>query len=294
MAVVEVREVSPNRGGERDKLQGKFQRVFVVETNSCGDGPNVATSAAGIPQVGSPYAYLNEVYPAALVQTVRASHAAQKPRGDIWEVTVDYSDKFDLGSGGPGQQDPTNFTAEISWSSRPRSIALIADPANDIGVNSAGDPWDPPLERDVPNPVYRVEKYENSDPQFDIERFVGKVNSKEFMFADPHQALCREISGQRVFVQGARFWKVSYEIEFQLVEFGWDANTLDRGFRKLVRDADGNEHLEAILDAQGMPLAEPALLDGNGDELPRGGAPVYRSDILYDEEDFTLLNIENV
>ena len=69
-----------------------------------------------------------------------------------WTVTAEYSSEFTLA------ENPTNDPATITWGSEQFQRVVVVDKEGDAVVNSAGDPFDPPIMADDSRRVVTVTK----------------------------------------------------------------------------------------------------------------------------------------
>ena len=121
-------------------------------------------------------------------------------------------------------------------------------------VNSAGMPFNPPAHRRRKIPVFSYTRKENKDPLPKIIAFTNTVSGTFLM--DSITAKC-----------DGKSWTVTYNIK-QKVE-GWAVQLLDTGFYQRMP----NGMLVPIFDELGLPLSEPAKLDGYGQALPDQSMP---------------------
>jgi hypothetical protein len=267
MAVVSVREIWNGRKGSADeKAVREYDRVFRVVTNSSLDGALTAETAVDpflgirIPNLFSSYIEPNGIT-FDLTAIARKIEAGQDDADPLtWLVTVSYSNHTDQPE--LGNPNPLLRPAEIKWSFAQFQRIADIDQFNNPVVNSAGEPFDPPLEKDDSRPVLVITRPEAGiDPGL-FYQYRDAINSDPFFGAPAGTAKVQSIEATRRFENNFYFWDVTYTIHFR--PDGWDLNVLDQGYNAL--DANGQPTVR-ILDKYGQALAKPALLNGLGQKL---------------------------
>lgn len=167
----------------------------------------------------------------------------------IWEVECEFSTE-------PLSQVIADPEIEWGWTAVRR--ALQYDAIGRAILNSAGDSFDPPYERDE---VIKTLKVVNNLSFFndnDIENYVNKVNEVTFRGYPPKTVLCKGITASSAKQGEIEYWRRTSE--FHIRKDGWYLRLLDQGYRtKPV-----NSKLKEIQDATGILLSKPVLLDGEG------------------------------
>ena len=172
-------------------------------------------------------------------------------------------------------------------------------------VNSAGVPFDTPLRMLRANLVV-VATWIRTGMSFSAALslarvYRGKVNSSDWMGADPREVLCRDVLPtliQKNMVQfEARFeYRDSYAVHGVTVA-GWDEATIDRGLSTWEKRAgDADKKLYAITHTVGdngaeQPVTQPVLLDGAGKVLGEGLDPKVLKFSILPEADFNGMGI---
>ncbi len=199
-----------------------------------------------------------------------------------------------------------------------------ADQAIIPPMNSAGTVFDPALERSALRQVFRFGKYRHEYPDGMADNWRA-VNSKAFgiKVKDPNVVnkngrprtdktliswnfepfQCQVVSANASVVRqnNMTVWKISSEIHADY-EFGYRVKIADRGIVALGNAgapdgiggslSSGNPASTGIpedrtmRDVLGNTLAEPVLLDGNGQPLAKGLPAVYLEWSIYPEIDF--------
>ena len=190
-------------------------------------------------------------------------------------------------------------------------------------VNSAMTVLDPPLERAALQQLFRIGKYWFEYPW--VAKFAFRaVNKRAFSLLvrdpnmigkdgkptedegalsvsfSPFQCQIASLNGALVKKNGLTVWKLSTEMLVDR-EFGFRVDVLDRGlsakagdgdpdgmggYYSASDDVDGRPQERRLLDANGVPLTEPVLFDGNGQPLELGADPVHITWSIYPEHDF--------
>jgi hypothetical protein len=201
-----------------------------------------------------------------------------------WTVTAEYSTERELA------ETPTSDPAEITWGSEQFQKAAITNYAGQAIVNSAGDPFDPPIMIDDSRPYVTVSKNLATVPTW-VMTYQDAVNSASFVVdgitVGTGLAKMQNISvSPRQSRNGTSFRTVTFTIHLQ--KQGWLSKVLDAGFREVAYGGElqnirnpGDEELPAApvpLDGAGMALTDPSPANA-----------VYRYDTVYETKDFSAL-----
>lgn len=188
-----------------------------------------------------------------------------------WTVSTSWSSEREF------NEDPLQDPIEIEWDSEQFQVPLIVDRNGDAVLNSAGDPFDPPVMIDDSRRVVTVKKNLAAPPSW-ILSYQDAVNSDAFTL-DGIPIAVGEAKLQRVSVgkwnyrNGVAFRTVNMVIHLQ--KNGWHQKPLDAGFRMKVtisgeekrqlitmtNEDGGTEYpvVPAPLDFAGAPLADPTF-----------------------------------
>jgi hypothetical protein len=165
-----------NGRGLNQAANGQWQATRIWQVI---DAANEADALAAAPFPGSDLIpALNASHPqnARLIVTNRNPVTDGGPT--TWKVTVSYSIVAITGGGGDG--DPLNTTPIVSWGMGEITLAVDRDVDNKAIINSAGDAFDPPLQRTFKTLRLRIVKW---FPIFDLalsDTFTNTVNSNNF------------------------------------------------------------------------------------------------------------------
>jgi hypothetical protein len=201
-----------------------------------------------------------------------------------WTVTAEYSTERELA------ETPTSDPAEITWGYEQFQKAAITNYAGQAILNSAGDPFDPPLMIDDSRPYVTISKNLASVPTW-IMTYQDAVNSSSFVVdgvtIGAGLAKMQNISvSPRQSRNGTSFRTVTFSIHLQ--KQGWQSKQLDAGFRQ-IGYGGALENIRNEGDDE-LPAA-PVPLDGSGVALtdPSPSTAVYRTDTVYEAKDFSAL-----
>jgi len=182
-----------------------------------------------------------------------------------WTVTAQYSDARTL------SEDPTSDGAVVTWSSEQFQRPAVFDRNGNFIVNSAGDPFDPPLMMDDSRRVVTVQKNLAFVPDWILD-YQDAVNSDAFTvdnvaigvgLAKIQSVTVGEVQRRN----GTAFRSVTFTIHLQ--RDGWLMRPLDAGFRELTYAGEliniknpGDDELPGApvpLDGSGAALANPSF-----------------------------------
>ena len=148
--------------------------------------------------------------------------------------------------------------------------------------NSAGVPFDPPIQIEEAHLTFTITRNQASFNRTDIADYVKAINSTSFLGFAARTVRLNDLSAERLNENGVFFWQVTYV--FEVNTDGWNpVKILDAGYEENFAG-----DLQKVLDRCGNPVTRPSLLDGNGLVLsdPQNDPPVFLSYNLYREVDF--------
>lgn len=270
MAIVSVDELFESRQGAWTTNEGrKYTRVFRVLTNNQYDGPNVAIQAAGINRGDQ---YLPQGSDLGLEQDTNAycnTLSAVQEEGDSlgWIVTAEYGPYSTLWAGGGPAQNPLLQPIDVSWSERDQEVVADMDVDGKAIVNTAGDPYDPPIMDDDPRQVITIVRNEAMLNLPLLQLYRKAVNSDVFAGYNPLMVRVVSILPKSVFHQDIGwYYQVTYEFEAlppwsqYAGLYGWRRTVLNQGLRSINSTTGNLQHVTI----NGIPVTEPVLLDKNG------------------------------
>lgn len=316
MGFVSVKELFPGRQGS-DTIQRNFRhtRVFEVITDDPTIDDFVAGAAPGVPRNGD----LHPSNPFAVMVDISATQSDQSYY--IWTVVCEYSSDLveaqareglqydDNGdavaptpnmAGGPGDRQDNPLDRPLVWSTdtEEREVPVLewlegGEPPFDpwpaaFGrkvVNSAGDPFDPPLTQTEFIGLVTVEKnypipHDILNLRYQVDLH-NKCNDDNWRGFNPGTMMVRKVRASSQFENNVFFARVSFTFAYN--SGGWQPKIEDAGYNKrvgvgstpdpyrrvpiMVRDEDTGETAGKdkphLLDGLGQPLAadaEPVVL----------------------------------
>lgn len=321
---IDGREAEFETGGKGNEgVQRRYTRRFQVTLDTWGsNGQDLidAVLATGIPRLGDPFTTGRHTDLGSRCFSVVPS-ATEEPR--VFLVTAQYSNQpSDFGepekevgnaANEPGQNenkpsdpnnpnsqegdDPLSRPAEIEWGEGQYSevihkatlVTAGVAAANTTAVcNSAGEPFDPPLEIERTFLTLRITRNQANFDQNKAQSFKSQMNSDTFFGFEAGKCKCKSITATNQYEKGRHFWRVTYFFE---IRDSWDYEILDAGYWELV----GGERVE-IKFPNGRPLSAPWPLDGAGAKLTvaqvqAGNAMQYRTYRVGEQKGFAGLNL---
>lgn len=228
--------------------------------------------------------------------TCRAVEIRERESPYEWIATVKYTSKplassgAQSGGGGSGAnsnlpeqtqiENPLERPAEIRFGTAKERVPAIKDRHGDPFVNSAGDPFDPPYEVDQVRETITITWNRASWHAGLVTQYVDHLNSSDWLSIPAGFAKCTELTADRHFENGLYYFRVTMTVELSPLKdiigdpVAWKVRILDAGFRKV--NADPEKDNVPILDRQTFrPVSKPALLDGDGNQLPVDGVPHF-------------------
>lgn len=312
MPVIEIEETFDGRGLQVElRKVGKFPRevrtyvrTWKARTDSPYDTQLQVLLFPDLPRLFSPYFGLDDyVDLGAFCRGLKADQDQDDPF--LWKIQADYSsdlsdmaemmsagDPKGLGgktTGGPGSggfENPLLRPPKITFGFAKYQKVIVKD-LNDVPcTNSAGQPFDPPVEIDDSRPVLTVVK---NVPAFDFSVAVAyqdAVSTDPFFGSPAGTAKIDSLSAEFAFENGLAYWVQTAVVHFR--REGWKLKLLDAGYMK--KDASGN--LVTITDKYGHPFSAPTLLDGAGGVLTGDlTKPFYKTLTVYKELPFAPLGL---
>lgn len=290
----------PSTGAVDTKGVRTYARKYLVQMEALSDRPPSTWASTGAPTIHRYDAFPTD--PGALAVSLTCD-----PEGDqvgFYTITYQYtSAPFD---GGNTSQNPAQSDQSVAPPSRPWVITYGAthgtrivgpyDLAGTAVINSAGQPFDPPLEVPSSNLTFTVEAYKDLagfDPTAKQLTYQDAINDSGLLIAVTPSATtawpaktvrCNEYNVVSVTENGATYWKVTITLEIKLT--GWQPSVLDAG---TVFLASASKPPQKIVDSKGDAHDKPIPLDGAGHPLAAGGTLVYKTFKGYETRNFAAL-----
>jgi hypothetical protein len=295
VAIVEVKPLEARGSSINEKFERTYHRSYLVTTNAVTDDEYaIRTGLAGYsdPHDGA-ILQLFKGYPAdpqARCRSVAVECAevglydTANPTllGNKWLATLEWGLISPLEAADTG--DPVDATPEVSIDGVVFERIAIVDKDGNPLVNSAGDPFNPPITIDDQRHVIKIKRNEMAQPIDAILANANTINSLEWYTWPAFTVKCEPMLIQMLYNQflDATYFRIEYTFIYNPMT--WLRKIFDAGMRQL--DASGNVQQIMI---EGFPATEPAFLDGTGHYLP---PPVTTSSLyewdfhVYKEVDF--------
>lgn len=208
-----------------------------------------------------------------------------------WTANVNYSSRTpDPDKSGPaksGYDNPLDEPPVIKWSSG-TTTEIIEKDINGVAIlNSAGEPFDPPVEIQVPQPKLTISRNEASFSGTDALDYVYTVNTASFAGGAAGTVLCVGINADDSYSNGVQYWKVTYEFLYR--RQGWQKSLLNQS---MMYKTGGN--WKRITDDAGQFITDPVPIDELGQVIDRDNLPASASFLdfdVYEEKNFGDLNL---
>lgn len=285
MAYKLFKELDQGRRAAVDqRYQRTYTRVFLVRTDSATYGAYYAGSHPSIPLIWS--AHPED----ALARCT--SLDVQQDAGDPlqWRITANYAyyaDQASNASTGDATvdnqqkgQDPADRVQsplsrprdyQISTTSYKIATATACNTSTNAYtvpiVNSAGDPFLPPLETERGAATITVGLNSSSAPSSTWIQAIGYVNASSYTIG-PYVigaglAKLDSVSAQRAFENNVAYWR--WTLVFSYRPLGWAVVVMDAGKRE--KSAISGEMRNITMN--GVPVSSPVPLNGSGYKLSR-------------------------
>lgn len=296
MAIVQVNEIGTgNRGShELERWRRTYDRTFQVIVDDLNDGVQAVGQSIGI-TLGTPYITATEIDLGCLV--VKIEPERQEEWYD-WRVRVYYDSVLNIKED-QQEQNPLFRPARYSWRGRLGEEPVERDLNDEDIVNSARDPFDPPVMRRASSAVLTITRNESNPDLTLMDTYRDTYNSDIFMGFAAGKWITGEFSmdGPEMDEQIVHY-VCSYS--FELNRSGWDKYYyVDKGYNawEVIKDPktgqliSSKEAVKSIKD--GRSLNGQSLLDGNGKRLLPEGSPaifIPKRSLGYPFDGFKLYN----
>lgn len=270
MPIILTTELGIARRGRRGRdWTREYTRAWRLTTDSA-SVPAAYVLANGPVSLGNSYNADSVDDLGAFVQEIEVACEGEGANGITWIFTASYG-PYDPEA---VPQNPTERPLQVSWGNATFEEIVDEDQDGNAVVNSAGDPFDPPITEEDTRPVLTVVRCQYTFSTTWATGYRNAINSDIFLGADPGTVRSMPIVGVLKKDQDIGwYWEVTYEFAYK--PQGWARVELDQGLRRTV-DVGGTLKRQPIL-VRGVPVQSPVLLDGAGDVLPPGGTPVFRT-----------------
>lgn len=251
MTITYIEEIASGRTAKNTKGIRSYQAQFRLSTSVQTERAYDVGSHPLLPVIGS--IHPDDVY-------AYCTDLSVDPTGPwaIWTVTASYSTEREI------TENPLLEPAVITWGSEQYQKPVTIDKEDNLIVNSAGDPFDPPAMMDDARVSVTVTKNVASIPSW-VLQYHNAINSASFTIDGTtiaaRVAKVQSVSiGERQFRGGVQFRVLTYSMTFRYE--GWPLVVLDAGMRKIsgtTRVPIANADAPVPLDGLGAPIAEPTF-----------------------------------
>ncbi len=270
MSITQVTEQMEQRQARRiAPYERTYTRVFWVYCNDMLDGPQVALSTFLVPQLFAPYEAGNDIDVFCIVneRTCNIKEYVQISTGvsgPVWEIVVTYSNQTQQ------PQNPNNEDGFQNPLTRPKILGLTFEKETVVLtkdqktrqpiVNSAGDPFVPPVTTTRSRPVLTIVRNEDS---IDLDRYTGvidRTNKDSFYGRAVGTVMCRNITSSQEIENNFIYFKTAYE--FAIATTGFDIEVENRGYNEYP-SGDTTKKRPIVNDA-GIAYSQPQFLLSSG------------------------------
>lgn len=231
-------------------------RVFTMVSDTPADGPlsftfPLTAGAVTIPDVGTGHPDDGD-YLSGVPQVVKKGPT-------FFAVTVPYEtvDETSVNS----NQSPLAQPTELAWDDAERQVPYSEDLDGNPAVNTMDEPFDPPLTREISDPVLIVTRNQAAFYPDDKLLYQDTVCTELFLGAAIGRVRLGKIKAQTLTRAGVTCWRVRYEIIFRmktptgvLPAKAWWRCVLNQGVKYF--DTGGQQRIS--------PNGEMLLLDTDG------------------------------
>lgn len=296
--IASVEERRGGRSSEVDNLgRRKYTRQFTVETTAPEVGPLAVRTAVdpatsvSVPGIGShytnglgPYDDEFEFDTGAFVDSISA--AEDGPEGIQWVVTVQYG-PFDWTQ---FQGDADLWPIRVSFGGERTERVIYFDNNGDPILNSAGDPFGDPITVDDSRTVLTITRNEKVSV-FDMDLaqlYSDSINDATWNGFPARTCKMGVITtGDPTYDPNGKFYYYTVTYPVTVNRATWRKEILDQGFNEL----DPYDDPKPVMNS-GQPVSDAVPLDGSGHRLGPYDTPVTLTFDVYEELDWSGLNID--
>jgi hypothetical protein len=299
MGILAVRKIGDGWGLKlTDKLHRTYTETYMVLTTDSRTGPLEVCLATGIPTLRTVYntGFGLDFDGGAVVSDIQPRLV--EPQTDLtkWHVTVTYQSHA---ASDPSQENeshtdqPTLKPPVFRWSCAKDKRAveeavlideLGADVRIEVPQTSAGEPFDPPPDKDQTHRVLTIIRNELDFDQTFFDYYIDSISENSYAGYAPLRPKMEDISGESRYENKLSFYEVTYVISFK--EPDWDLRLQDMGAMEKRAGI-----LRRIKDRAGAVFPKRVLKDGvavaAGNVLP----PVNRRYRIYEKLDWGPLDL---
>ncbi len=306
MSITSFKEINDGRSGREEYMATgitvtTYTRTFRLGTNDPDDDATAVFLYASTPNIGA--SHPNHANARCNSRQTQPLEIATKT---YWALAVNYTTQWDI------REDPLDDPAKTTWATESYQTPAVEEIDGNAIVNAAGDPFDPPAEKDdsrwtsvtsknIPNAVpawmFAYQDGVNSD-SFTVDGKLiaageGKVSAIHLAPVQERNEIEYRVltvtihyrgEGDDAGSSGYGSGSGSDEIE------PWDLSLLNAGLREVVSGSAGDT-LRNITDDLESEVAGPVPLDADGAELqnPTPETVLYLQFEVYRKRTFALI-----
>ena len=190
----------------------------------------------------------------------------------------------------PQVQDPLSEPADISWEDADNNLPYDRDMDDEPVVNVLGEPFDPPLRRNVSDPVLIIERNQAAFTPTTKLTYQDTICTEVFYGAGIGKARMGRIRARLVNAAPTPYWRTRYEIIFRMITppgtpegKEWWRCILNQGVKYLLAP-DGMVQLTGN--------GEVVSLNEDGTQVPLGGDPYWLYFREFPDQSWAALGLE--
>jgi hypothetical protein len=299
MSILSVDEQFGQRSCSVNELyQRTYTRSFIVVTSDPYVGPIAVKGASGIPTIGAHYQNgVAEADPrheydfGSFVQGIQVDETPDGAQIE-WKVTVQYGPWSPAVFG----SNPVEWPLRVTFGGERTEKVIEFDKTGAPIRNSAKDKFGDPVTIDDHITTLLVTRNELVST-FDIElasAFSDSINDATWNGIPARQAKMGIITtSEEKYDSNGFVWYYTVTYPVQVGRVPWKKNLLDQGYGALQQPAPLDPFVYmSIKGPDGQPLTDPRALDGTGKILSPSGSPVTLPFYVYDETDWSVLDID--
>jgi len=182
--------------------------------------------------------------------------------------------------------DPTQpWTRGAKWSisQSDYAVSCITDIDDDPVVNSAGDRFPDPIEKDKARTLIDVVYYKQTLALSTLDQYRFALNNATFWGYAQNALRINSLTAEEQYENNLYYWEIHAQVEADPTDL-WQLKLLDEGMVEVV---DGDRVLPQ--DSGSTKYVTPQVLDGSGGFLDAGAsfASSWMTFDIYEELDFT-------
>jgi hypothetical protein len=273
---------SPRTASQGVDWHRTYTRFWLIETSGKEVGAVEVLKAVPV-AIGQSYVTATEFDAGAFVNEISVSEVGED--GCSWLATVQYGPYNAIET---QPQVPTDAQPEMNWSWAQFRKVVKRDKDDKPVLNTAFDPFDPPLEIDDPRPILQIVRNEATFNPDLVYAYRNAINDAPWFGGDP---LCWKVTSiipQRLFnADIGYYYRMTYEWQFD--PDTWVFKVPNVGMRALNLSLTKQSKM---LDSDGHPIDEPRPLKPDGTPKGIGQAADNLEFHIYPELSFDVFNFD--